>query len=217
MCYLIFFPGDFWTCLAQFQQHWPPWLWWVVFVLMWFYLNYKWAANLNYFRAVLYKYLNNNDVFNFILFFNFFISAAQFIKQKLPDLLRSYVDADLSGNQEGGFQDIAIEVLHLLLSHLLFGQKGASGVGQEQIDAFLKTLCRGMVLYGNTIVQTLFFFFFLHIHTVRMSSKTHMDLFGVCRFRFSPRALSCGARTTSVPWKTGHSHGQDLTRFGGVS
>ncbi|XP_075998562.1 CCR4-NOT transcription complex subunit 1 isoform X4 [Genypterus blacodes] len=68
--------------------------------------------------------------------------AAQFIKQKLPDLLRSYVDADLGGSQEGGFQDIAIEVLHLLLSHLLFGQKGASGVGQEQIDAFLKTLCR---------------------------------------------------------------------------
>ncbi|KAM9377898.1 CCR4-NOT transcription complex subunit 1 isoform 3-T3 [Pholidichthys leucotaenia] len=68
--------------------------------------------------------------------------AAQFIKQKLPDLLRSYVDADLGGNQEGGFQDIPIEVLHLLLSHLLFGQKGASGVGQEQIDAFLKTLCR---------------------------------------------------------------------------
>lgn len=71
------------------------------------------------------------------------LPAAQFIKQKLPDLLRSYVDADLGGNQEGGFQDIAIEVLHLLLSHLLFGQKGASGVGQEQIHAFLKTLCRG--------------------------------------------------------------------------
>nr|XP_046203566.1 CCR4-NOT transcription complex subunit 1 isoform X22 [Oncorhynchus gorbuscha] len=68
--------------------------------------------------------------------------AVQFVKQRLPDLLRSYVDADLGGNQEGGFQDIAIEVLHLLLSHLLFGQKGASGVGQEQIDAFLRTLCR---------------------------------------------------------------------------
>ncbi|XP_061215358.1 CCR4-NOT transcription complex subunit 1 [Neopsephotus bourkii] len=68
--------------------------------------------------------------------------AAQFIKQKLPDLLRSYVDTDVSGSQEGGFQDIAIEVLHLLLSHLLFGQKGAFGVGQEQIDAFLKTLRR---------------------------------------------------------------------------
>uniref|UniRef100_A0A0K8RX22 CCR4-NOT transcription complex subunit 1 n=1 Tax=Crotalus horridus TaxID=35024 RepID=A0A0K8RX22_CROHD len=70
------------------------------------------------------------------------VFAAQFIKQKLPDLLRSYIDADVSGNQEGGFQDIAIEVLHLLLSHLLFGQKGAFGVGQEQIDAFLKTLRR---------------------------------------------------------------------------
>ncbi|XP_061100268.1 CCR4-NOT transcription complex subunit 1 isoform X5 [Conger conger] len=68
--------------------------------------------------------------------------AGQFVKQKLPDLLRSYVDSDLAGNQGGGFQDIAIEVLHLLLSHLLFGQKGACGVGQEQIDAFLKTLCR---------------------------------------------------------------------------
>lgn len=73
----------------------------------------------------------------------FTLLAAQFIKQKLPDLLRSYIDADVSGNQEGGFQDIAIEVLHLLLSHLLFGQKGAFGVGQEQIDAFLKTLRRG--------------------------------------------------------------------------
>lgn len=72
--------------------------------------------------------------------------AAQFVKQKLPDLLRSYVDADLGGNQEGGFQDIAIEALHLLLSHLLFGQKGSSGVGQEQIEAFLKTLCRGTQL-----------------------------------------------------------------------
>nr|XP_033796481.1 CCR4-NOT transcription complex subunit 1 isoform X3 [Geotrypetes seraphini] len=68
--------------------------------------------------------------------------AAQFVKQKLPDLLRSYIDADVGGNQEGGFQDIAIEVLHLLLSHLLFGQKGAFGVGLEQIDAFLKTLRR---------------------------------------------------------------------------
>nr|XP_036881120.1 CCR4-NOT transcription complex subunit 1 [Manis javanica] len=71
--------------------------------------------------------------------------AAQFIKQKLPDLLRSYIDADVSGNQEGGFQDIAIEVLHLLLSHLLFGQKGAFGVGQEQIDAFLNTLRRAFL------------------------------------------------------------------------
>ncbi|XP_073420481.1 CCR4-NOT transcription complex subunit 1 isoform X2 [Dendrobates tinctorius] len=68
--------------------------------------------------------------------------AVQFVKQKLPDLLRSYVDVDVGGSQEGGFQDIAIEVLHLLLSNLLFGQKGAFGVGQEQIVAFLRTLRR---------------------------------------------------------------------------
>lgn len=79
-------------------------------------------------------------------------TAAQFIKQKLPDLLRSYIDADVSGNQEGGFQDIAIEVLHLLLSHLLFGQKGAFGVGQEQIDAFLKTLRRGKCILVNKVI-----------------------------------------------------------------
>lgn len=35
--------------------------------------------------------------------------------------------------------------------------------------------------------------------------------------RFPPGALPCGARTTAVPWKTGHSHGQDPARLGGVS
>lgn len=35
-------------------------------------------------------------------------------------------------------------------------------------------------------------------------------------FRFPPGALPRGARTTSVPWKTGHSYGQDLSRLGGV-
>lgn len=87
--------------------------------------------------------LSKSNFFLFLIASLWYIVAAQFVKQKLPDLLRSYVDADLGGSQEGGFQDIAIEALHLLLSHLLFGQKGSSGVGQEQIDAFLKTLCRG--------------------------------------------------------------------------
>lgn len=39
----------------------------------------------------------------------------------------------------------------------------------------------------------------------------------VLGFRFPPGALPCGARTTAVPWKTGHSHGQDPARLGGVS
>lgn len=102
------------------------------------------------------------------------VSAAQFIKQKLPDLLRSYVDADLGGNQEGGFQDIAIEVLHLLLSHLLFGQKGASGVGQEQIDAFLKTLCRGREDRSGSCVRV----------RVRVVQAAHLSLCLCCSADF---------------------------------
>ncbi|RXM33587.1 CCR4-NOT transcription complex subunit 1 [Acipenser ruthenus] len=50
--------------------------------------------------------------------------AAQFVKQKLPDLLRSYVDADVGGNQEGGFQDIAIEErCPVVLAPLLYPEK----------------------------------------------------------------------------------------------
>ncbi|XP_060561916.1 CCR4-NOT transcription complex subunit 1-like [Ruditapes philippinarum] len=65
--------------------------------------------------------------------------ATQFVKQKLPDLLRSYVDADSAVRQEGGLQDIAIEVLHLLLAHLVHS-KEQFGIGVDQKEAFLKTL-----------------------------------------------------------------------------
>nr|XP_006813651.1 PREDICTED: CCR4-NOT transcription complex subunit 1-like [Saccoglossus kowalevskii] len=68
--------------------------------------------------------------------------AAQFAKQKLPDLLRSYIDSDISSNQEGGLNDIAVEVLHLLLTHLLHGPKDHSGIGTDQKEAFLNTLKR---------------------------------------------------------------------------
>ncbi|KAL3860717.1 hypothetical protein ACJMK2_010802 [Sinanodonta woodiana] len=65
--------------------------------------------------------------------------ALQFIKQKLPDLIHSYVDADTSIRQEGGLQDIAIEVLHLLLTHLV-RSKEQFGIGADQKEAFIKTL-----------------------------------------------------------------------------
>ena len=55
------------------------------------------------------------------------------------DILHTYIDTDVSQNQKGDFQDMATEVVHLLLSHILFGQKGALGVGQEQIESFLNT------------------------------------------------------------------------------
>ncbi|GAB1606660.1 Hypothetical predicted protein [Argonauta hians] len=65
--------------------------------------------------------------------------AANFVKQKLPDLLRSYVDSDTNVRQEGGLQDIAIEGLHLLLTHLVRG-KDQLGIGADQKEAFLNTL-----------------------------------------------------------------------------
>ncbi|XP_031558067.1 CCR4-NOT transcription complex subunit 1-like isoform X2 [Actinia tenebrosa] len=68
--------------------------------------------------------------------------AGQFVKQKLPDLLRSYIDTDTGGGQEGGLSDIAIEVLHCLLTHVLHGPRELVGVGEDQINAFLDTLRR---------------------------------------------------------------------------
>lgn len=43
--------------------------------------------------------------------------------------------------------------------------------------------------------------------------QSHLVLcFCLCP-RFPAGALSCGARTTAVPWQTGHSHGQDPARL----
>lgn len=40
-----------------------------------------------------------------------------------------------------------------------------------------------------------------------------LTLFLTLAFRFSPGALPCGACTTFIPWKTGHSNGQDPAWF----
>lgn len=66
--------------------------------------------------------------------------AIQFVKQKLPDLLRSYIDSDSGPIQEGGLNDCPPEVLHFLLTHLLQGPKDQFGIGIEQKEAFLNTL-----------------------------------------------------------------------------
>lgn len=50
---------------------------------------------------------------------------------------------DVSGGQEGGLTDVAIEVLHLLLSHLLYTPQKDVGIGEDQIQAFLNTLRKG--------------------------------------------------------------------------
>lgn len=51
---------------------------------------------------------------------------------------------DVGGVQEGGLTDVAIEVLHRLLTHVVHGQRDQVGVGDDQVTAFLETLKKGV-------------------------------------------------------------------------
>lgn len=51
---------------------------------------------------------------------------------------------DVGGVQEGGLTDVAIEVLHRLLTHVVHGPRDQVGVGDDQVTAFLETLKKGM-------------------------------------------------------------------------
>ncbi|XP_064466564.1 CCR4-NOT transcription complex subunit 1-like isoform X2 [Ornithodoros turicata] len=68
------------------------------------------------------------------------LCATQFVRHKLPELLRSYTDSDTSSTLEGGLQDCAPEVLHLLLVHLLHKNTEQFGIGSEQREAFFTNL-----------------------------------------------------------------------------
>ncbi|XP_075733812.1 CCR4-NOT transcription complex subunit 1 isoform X1 [Rhipicephalus microplus] len=65
--------------------------------------------------------------------------ATQFIRLKLPDLLQSYTDSDLS-TQESDLQDCSPEVLHLLLVDLLNKNSEHFGVTNELKESFFENL-----------------------------------------------------------------------------
>ena len=50
--------------------------------------------------------------------------------------------ADLSSGLEGGFGDLAIEVLHILLSHLILDPEEEVGVSSDSVQTFIETLRR---------------------------------------------------------------------------
>ncbi|CAH1270308.1 CNOT1 [Branchiostoma lanceolatum] len=83
--------------------------------------------------------------------------AAQFVKQKLPDLLRTFTDPDLNSGCEESLNDIAIEVLHLLLIHL-HGPKDKFGIGAEQKEAFIAILKQDFPSERCPVVLTPFLF-----------------------------------------------------------
>lgn len=68
------------------------------------------------------------------------LCAIQFIRHKLPDLIRSYTDSDTSSGQEGGLQDCTPEALHLLLVELLNKTPEHYGISTELKEAFFENL-----------------------------------------------------------------------------
>ncbi|XP_013418035.1 CCR4-NOT transcription complex subunit 1 [Lingula anatina] len=67
--------------------------------------------------------------------------AAQFVKQKFPDLLRCHLDSDPSVSQESGLQEVAVEVVHFLLTHLAKDRESFD-ISSDQKEAFIKSLQR---------------------------------------------------------------------------
>ena len=55
--------------------------------------------------------------------------------------------SDVGGVQEGGLTDVAIEVLHRLLSHVIHGPRDQVGVGDDQVSAFMETLKKGLCVF----------------------------------------------------------------------
>lgn len=66
--------------------------------------------------------------------------AAQFLKQKLCDLLKFFCDQDSTSNQEDSLQQLPAEVLHLILTHTLYSINEQLQFTSEQKSSFLKAL-----------------------------------------------------------------------------
>ena len=54
-----------------------------------------------------------------------------------------FLHIDVGGGLEGGLTDVAIEVLHVLLTYLLYTPQKEVGIGEDQKQAFLTTLRKG--------------------------------------------------------------------------
>ncbi|XP_063227280.1 CCR4-NOT transcription complex subunit 1 isoform X2 [Bacillus rossius redtenbacheri] len=69
--------------------------------------------------------------------------ATQFVKARLPDLIRSYIDTESSSSQQdGGLHDATPEVLQIILSSLLHGPKDLFGISVDTKEALLKSVRR---------------------------------------------------------------------------
>jgi CCR4-NOT transcription complex subunit 1 len=66
--------------------------------------------------------------------------ASNHLKSKLPNLIRSY--SDLGSGFEGGLGDVAIEVLHMLLCHILQHTEDQLSIPSDTVELFIQALRR---------------------------------------------------------------------------
>ncbi|XP_025202841.1 CCR4-NOT transcription complex subunit 1-like isoform X4 [Melanaphis sacchari] len=79
---------------------------------------------------------------------NYSTFALQFVKQKLPELIKSYINSDINTEQitGGGLHDSSPEVLHLILSHVFAVDDQIFGISKEVKEVLLKNLRRDFPL-----------------------------------------------------------------------
>ncbi|VVC27811.1 Hypothetical protein CINCED_3A013043 [Cinara cedri] len=79
---------------------------------------------------------------------NYSAFALQFVKQKLPELIKSYINSDNNTEQVtgGGLHDSSPEVLHLILSHVFAADDQIFGISKEVKEVLLQNLRRDFPL-----------------------------------------------------------------------
>jgi CCR4-NOT transcription complex subunit 1 len=79
---------------------------------------------------------------------NYSTCALQFVKQKLPLLIKNYINLDINSNQSvgGGLHDCSPEVLHLILSHVFNVDDQLFGISKEVKKVLLLNLRRDFPL-----------------------------------------------------------------------
>ncbi|XP_066906424.1 CCR4-NOT transcription complex subunit 1 isoform X2 [Halyomorpha halys] len=69
--------------------------------------------------------------------------ATQFLRIKLPELIRSYINSDTNSSAtEGGLHDTTPEVLHIIITQVISDSSEQLGVTSETKEAFFRNLCR---------------------------------------------------------------------------
>ncbi|XP_065914765.1 CCR4-NOT transcription complex subunit 1-like isoform X2 [Dysidea avara] len=70
------------------------------------------------------------------------LHSSNFLKSKLPELVRSHIEADPHVANESGLNDVPTEILHVLLLYLLQKTPEETGISSESLTTFLDAIRR---------------------------------------------------------------------------